>query len=176
MVVVARLQKRLGEVEDVFIAIGSNLGDRLENIARAEQGLSESVEITGRSQVYETPPQYVVNQPSFLNLAVRGTPKMEPRPLLEALKRLEVSLGRQPGPRNGPRLIDLDILCFGERQIDTDELTLPHPRIQERYFVLQPLLDLDPNMRHPTIDKTMRQLLNELPMDAGQGVKVLPDY
>ena len=164
------------DMEEVFIAIGSNLGNRLENIARAERGLLEFVEITGRSQVYETLPQYVANQPSFLNLVVRGTPKKEPRPLLEALKRLEIALGRQPAPRNGPRLIDLDILYFGERQIDTDELTLPHPRIQERYFVLRPLLDLEPNMLHPTIGKTMRQLFDELPMDAGQGVKVLSNH
>ena len=163
-------------MEEVFIAIGSNLGDRLENIVRAERGLLEFLEITGRSLVYETLPQYVANQPPFLNLAVRGRPKMEPRPLLEALKRLEITLGRQPAARNGPRLIDLDILCFGERQIDTDELTLPHPRIQERYFVLRPLLDLDPSMRHPTIGKTIRQLLDELPIDADKGVKVISDH
>ena len=164
------------DMEEVFIAIGSNLGDRLENIVRAERGLLEFLEITGRSHVYKTLPQYVVNQPPFLNLAVRGMPKMEPRPLLEALKRLEISLGRQPSARNGPRLIDLDILFFGERQIDTDELTLPHPRIQERYFVLQPLLDLDPNMRHPKIGKTIRQLVDELPIDAHKGVEVISDH
>ncbi len=101
---------------------------------------------------------------------------MEPRPLLEALKRLEISLGRQPSARNGPRLIDLDILFFGERQIDTDDLTLPHPRVQERYFVLQPLLDLDPNMRHPKIGKTIRQLVDELPIDAHKGVEVISDH
>ncbi len=175
MVVLSR-QKSPRDMEEVFIAIGSNLGDRLENIVRAERGLFECLEITSRSKVYETPPQYVANQPPFLNLAVRGRPKMEPRPLLETLKRLEIALGRQPAPRNGPRLIDLDILFFGKRQIATDELTLPHPRIQERYFVLKPLLDLDPNMRHPTNGKTICQLINELPMNSGKGVKVLSDY
>ncbi|HAT35453.1 MAG TPA: 2-amino-4-hydroxy-6-hydroxymethyldihydropteridine diphosphokinase, partial [Rhodospirillaceae bacterium] len=97
-------------MEDVFIGLGSNLGDRLANLRSAERGLETMLEITGRSKIYETEPQYVVQQPRFLNAVVRGTPKLEPRPLLDGLKELEIELGRQEAPRNGPRLIDLDLL------------------------------------------------------------------
>lgn len=156
-------------MEEVFIGLGSNLGDRLANLRNAEHGLAEMVEVTARSNIRETAPQYVASQPKFLNAVLRGTPKLEPRPLLEALKRLEFALGRKEGPRNGPRLIDLDLLFFGERCLESDALTLPHPRIHERYFVLRPLVDLAPDKRHPVSGKTMRELMAELPLGAGEG-------
>lgn len=156
-------------MEEVFIGLGSNLGNRLANLRDAERGLEPLLEITGRSKVYETAPQYVADQPKFLNAVLRGRPKLEPRPLLEAMKQLEITLGRQEAPRNGPRLIDLDLLFFGERCLENDALTLPHPRIHERYFVLRPLLDLAPEQRHPASGKTMRQLMAELPVNAGEG-------
>ncbi|MDA0657118.1 MAG: 2-amino-4-hydroxy-6-hydroxymethyldihydropteridine diphosphokinase [Proteobacteria bacterium] len=156
-------------MEDVFIGLGSNMGDRLDNLLKAERGLAEFVVITGRSKIYETAPQYVTDQPKFLNSVLRGTPQLDPRPLLEALKQLEIKLGRRPGLRNGPRLVDLDILYFGDRCVETNELTLPHPRIHERYFVLKPLVDIEPARRHPVSGKTMRQLLDELPLGSDRG-------
>lgn len=156
-------------MEDVFIGLGSNMGDRLDNLAKAERGLAEFVVITGRSKIYETTPQYVADQPKFLNSVLRGTPQLDPRPLLEALQQLEIKLGRRPGLRNGPRLVDLDILYFGDRCVETTDLTLPHPRIHERYFVLRPLVDIEPARRHPVSGKTMRQLLDELPLGSDRG-------
>jgi 2-amino-4-hydroxy-6-hydroxymethyldihydropteridine diphosphokinase len=160
-------------LEDVFIGIGSNLGDRLENIARAETALAPFFEITGRAGVYETAAQYVTDQPRYLNSVYRGHARLEPRAFLEALQQLEFAIGRRPGPRNSARVMDLDILFYGDRSVAMKDLTIPHPRIQERYFVLRPIVDIAPELMHPKLGKTMRKLFDELPADAGRNARLI---
>ncbi len=160
-------------MEEVYIGVGSNVGDRKANLNNASCKLSEFMIITNKSEVYETDPQYVLNQAKFFNAVLCGYTEFEPFDVLKKLKKLETSLGRVDGPRNGPRLIDLDLLYYGRRCISTDTLTVPHPRIQERYFVLRPLLDIAPNLKHPISGKTVKQLIRELPIGTGKGTPTL---
>lgn len=129
----------------VYLALGSNLGDRLALLQAAVDGLSPGVRIEGLSRIYETAPMYVTDQPPFLNMAVAGWTDLSPLELLDHAKRLEEDIGRIPSFANGPRAIDIDILSHGDTIMETPRLTLPHPRIAERAFVLAPLADLAPD-------------------------------
>ncbi len=149
-------------MERVFIALGSNLGNRQDNLNRALAALAATVAITARSSVYETDPAYVLDQPSFLNMVVAGDTALPARSLLSELKRIEVDIGRVPTRRNGPRVIDLDILYYGNQVIETGRLVVPHPRLSERLFVLEPLAEIAPDMRHPGSDLTARAMLERL--------------
>lgn len=126
-----------------YLALGSNQGDRIGAIEDALDMLeSEKVKILDTSFLYETLPMYVSDQPRFLNAVIKVSTSLKPQELLDLLKRIESSLGRDlNGIRNGPRIIDLDILFFNDVEISTDELTIPHPRLQEREFVLRPLCE-----------------------------------
>lgn len=146
----------------VFIALGSNLGDRQENLNRALEALTASVSITTRSSIQETDPAYVLDQPSFLNMVIAGETGLPAEALLSELKRIEDDLGRVPTRRNGPRVIDLDILYYGDQVKNTDRLIVPHPRIAERLFVLEPLAEIAPGLRHPVLKMTTRELLERL--------------
>jgi 2-amino-4-hydroxy-6-hydroxymethyldihydropteridine diphosphokinase len=146
-------------VEPVYLALGTNLGDRAGNLRRALKGLPPGVTVLEGSPVYETPPWGVTDQPAFLNMVVRCRTSLPPLALLQRLKRLEKRLGRQPSVRYGPRLIDLDILFYADLVLDTPQLTIPHARLHERAFVLVPLCDLDPDFIHPRLGRTVRQLL-----------------
>ncbi len=146
-------------MEQVFIALGSNLGDRQDNLDQALKAMAAIVDITARSSVYETDPLYVVDQPVFLNMVVAGETRLGAEPLLAELKRIEVEIGRVPARRNGPRVIDLDILYYGDQVMDTGRLIVPHPRIAERMFVLEPLCEIAPEWRHPVLKRTTRKLL-----------------
>ncbi len=147
---------------DVFIALGTNLGDKKANLAGAVAALGEHVQITAQSRLYETAPMYETEQPSFLNMAVRGDTSISPDELLTFLKRLEGELGREPTYRNGPRMIDLDILYFGNILLDDDHLQIPHLRIAERSFVLCPLADLSKNFFDVRSGKTIANMLKDL--------------
>lgn len=126
----------------VYLALGSNLGDRLANLRAAVAALEErGIAVTARSSVWETPP-VPAGQPPYLNAVVATETDLDPQSLLRELKAIEGALGRRPGPHWGPRPIDLDILFFGDERIETDALTVPHPRIAERAFVLAPLSDI----------------------------------
>jgi len=146
-------------MQRVFIALGSNLGDRQENLDRALTAMAAIVDITARSSVYETDPLYVLDQPAFLNMVVAGETRLRAEPLLADLKRIEAEIGRVPTRRHGPRVIDLDILYYGDQVIDTGRLIVPHPRIAERLFVLEPLCEIAPEWRHPVLKMTSRELL-----------------
>ena len=131
---------------EVLIALGSNLGDRLENLQSAVKELAGVARVTASSKIYETSPMYVEDQPSFYNAAVKAETSLGPLGLLKSLKALELSLGRMERLRNGPREIDLDLIAYGVLQYDRPgALTLPHPRTAERPFVLLPLRDVAPD-------------------------------
>jgi 2-amino-4-hydroxy-6-hydroxymethyldihydropteridine diphosphokinase len=151
---------------ETYLALGSNLGDRLANLRAALSALSRRAELVAASSIFETPPWGFADQPAFLNMAVHARTDLSPDELLGWLKQLEVELGREPGFRWGPRLIDLDILFYDDLVIDTPPLIIPHPRLHERAFVLVPLADVAPDLVHPVLGKTIRQLLAEV--DAGE--------
>jgi 2-amino-4-hydroxy-6-hydroxymethyldihydropteridine diphosphokinase len=135
-----------------YVGVGANLGDREETIRRALDLLDarEGVEIVAVSTLRETDPVGFADQPRFLNGAVAVETELEPRELLDVLLGVERELGRKrAGPRFGPRTIDLDLLAFGERQVSEPGLTVPHPRLAERTFALEPLAELDPSLELP---------------------------
>jgi 2-amino-4-hydroxy-6-hydroxymethyldihydropteridine diphosphokinase len=147
---------------EVFIALGSNLGDREAHLRDALAAMAPAVTIHARSSVHETRPQYVTDQPPFLNMALRGTTRLAPKALLRHLKKIETNLGRKPSRRFGPRLIDLDILYYGDKILKDEVLVLPHPRIAERDFVLLPLAEIAPRHRHPVTQRTTVEMLDAL--------------
>jgi 2-amino-4-hydroxy-6-hydroxymethyldihydropteridine diphosphokinase len=144
----------------VYLGLGANLGDRLANLRLALARLQTLARLDGVSSLYETEPQGVSDQPLFLNAVCRVSTGLEPQALLRFLKNLEQEIGRQPGGRKWePRPIDLDILLYGDRVVDVPELTVPHPRLAERAFILVPLCELTPDLHHPLLGKTMKELL-----------------
>lgn len=142
-----------------YLALGTNLGHRTSNLRRAIEALPPAVTVLAESPVYETPPWGFADQPHFLNMVIEGETRLAPLELLKFLKQLEGSLGRVPSVRFGPRLIDVDLLFYDDLILDTPELTLPHPRLQERAFVLVPLADLAPALVHPLLGKPISALL-----------------
>lgn len=143
----------------VVIALGSNLGDRLANLRAAVKKLPDrGVAINRLSSVWETAP-IPADQPSFLNAVLVGATDLAPTDLLMALKRTESELGRRPGRRWGPRPIDLDILFYGDEQLESEALTIPHPRIAGRNFVLAPLAEVLPGPL-PVLGGSAAELLN----------------
>ena len=149
----------------VFLALGSNLGDRRANLVQALQRLGQAVTIEAVSSVYETPPWGVTEQPSFYNLALRGATALTPGALLAFVKQIEQAMGRQPAVRYGPRLIDIDILLYNDLVRNSEALVLPHPRLHERAFVLVPLAEIAPQLTHPVNQTPISSLLDQLPHD-----------
>ena len=133
----------------VLLGMGSNLGDRLANLRSAVDGMPAFMQVEAVSPVYETAPMYDADQNAYLNMAVTGLTGLEPRPLLDALKALERRIGRVRSRRYGPRSIDLDIVFFEDRIIREPGLEIPHPRLEERAFVLAPAAHIAPDWRHP---------------------------
>jgi len=147
-----------------YIAIGSNLGDRQSFIERALQQLGEhsEIKVVQTSSVLETEPVGPGPQDQYLNAVLQIQTTLQPHPLLDFLIEIEHRLGRIRREKWGPRTIDLDILLFDDRVIDEQSLTIPHPRLQDRTFVLIPLCEIAPRMVHPLLHRSVENLLNEL--------------
>lgn len=143
----------------IYLALGSNLDDRLANLKQAIASLPPQMEVKKKSHVYETPPWGFEDQPKFLNQVLMAKTYLEPEPLLRHIKRLEVALGRKASFRNGPRLIDIDILFYDDLVLETPDLILPHPRLYERGFVLLPMMDIAPDLVHPVKKKSIREMI-----------------
>lgn len=144
----------------VFLGLGSNLGDRAAMLQAAVDSIADLVDTMPLrcSPVYETSPWGESGQPGFLNCVLEVVTTLHPQELFEQLKDIERALGRQPGPKNGPRIIDIDILLYGERIVDADNLCIPHPMMEQRNFVLIPLCDLAPALKHPVCGDTISDL------------------
>ncbi len=152
----------------VYLSLGSNVGDRETNLKGAIEGLRKLGEVTAVSSIYETEPVEYTNQPWFLNCVVKLETEKMPKQLLAQLLGIEHAMGRRrvptSGPRiKGPRTIDIDILLFGHSVVDTAGLTIPHPGLHERRFVLEPLAEIAPEERHPVFKRTIRELRDALP-------------
>ena len=144
----------------VYLSLGSNLGDRERHLQRAVECLdSAGLQVLRISSVFETDPVDKLDQPRFLNAVVEARTTLLPRQLLARTSKLERRLGRKRLVNKGPRTIDIDILLYGGAIVNTHDLTLPHPRMAERRFVLEPLAELAPGLRHPVTRRTIAELL-----------------
>jgi 2-amino-4-hydroxy-6-hydroxymethyldihydropteridine diphosphokinase len=144
----------------VYLSLGSNLGDRAVHIEQALTRLhEEGVRIVRRSSFYQTEPVELKQQGWFLNIAVEAQTELMPRQLLRVIRYIEREMGRKRIVRSGPRTVDIDILLFGTEIVNAAELEIPHPRMTERRFVLVPMAEIAPALRHPVMRLTMTELL-----------------
>src|SRR5215469_8515896 len=146
----------------IYLALGANIGDRRGNLAAALQRLREVMEIEIVSSIYETEPVGYTDQPRFLNIVCRGKTWLGAEHLLKYAKEIEAAIGRKPSFRNGPRPIDIDILFYDDLLLEQENLTIPHPRMRERAFVLVPLAEIAPEVVDPVSEKTILELLAKI--------------
>ncbi len=154
-----------------FIAMGSNLGKRIENCMRAVEAISDFARIKALSSIYETEPVDKENQPDFINCVLEIETSIPPFDLLTFLQGIETAIGRERTEGQGPRVIDLDIIFYDDLVIETEDLIIPHPRAHLRRFVLEPLCEIAPDFIHPGLKVSVRELFNNL-RDTKRVVKV----
>ena len=151
----------------VALGLGGNLGPTEEILLRAIRDLSGSVDSLRVAPLYRSAPEGLVDQPEFLNTAITGDTALSPDELLSVCQQLELAAGRRRRERFGPRPLDIDLLLFGQETRNTPELTLPHPRLRQRRFVLQPLADIAADLEVPPAGETVGELLARLPVTGG---------
>jgi 2-amino-4-hydroxy-6-hydroxymethyldihydropteridine diphosphokinase len=152
-----------------YLSLGSNVGNRAANLEAAITRLGDVGNVLSVSSFYETEPVEFTAQPWFLNAVVEIETRKSPERLLTRILAIEKEMGRERKQDKGPRIIDIDILVLGDCLVDTAELTIPHPAMHARRFVLEPLVEIAPEMRHPILKKTAQELLKDLP--EGQAVR-----
>ena len=148
----------------VYLGLGSNLGDRISNLKRAVEGLEKTGEISllSSSSYYETKPAGFEAQPKFINMAIKIETSLHPVKLLDTVKKIEKEIGRAESFRWGPRNIDIDILLYGDETVKEPELEIPHPRMEERAFVLVPLSEIGGDAKHPLTSETVEEMRAKL--------------
>ncbi len=156
-------------MKNVFLSLGSNIGEREAQLDEAVERLEAAgVRVVRRSSVYETEPQDLRDQPWFLNLVLEVETGLSPIQLLAAIQGIEKAMGRRRDVPKGPRTVDIDILLYGPAIVETEDIQIPHPRLDRRRFVLEPMAELAPDLRHPLSGKTISELLRDVQW---QGVK-----
>ena len=158
----------------VYLSLGSNVGDRVANLKTTLERLGKLGKVTAVSSSYDTEPVEFAAQPWFLNCAVELDTEKMPKQLLAAILEIEKEMGRRRTQKKGPRTLDIDILLFGNSIIKMKGLTIPHPAMHERRFVLEPLAEIAPEARHPVFKRSVRDLRDTLP--PGQAVKPAPKH
>jgi 2-amino-4-hydroxy-6-hydroxymethyldihydropteridine diphosphokinase len=153
----------------VYLSLGSNVGDRDAELRDAQARLGAEGRVVAASSFYETEPVEFTDQPWFLNCAIALETTTTPQQLMAAILGIEKEMGRQRLQNKGPRTIDIDILLFGDTALDSPQLTIPHPAMHHRRFVLEPLAEIAPEVLHPVLKKTIRELHDALPQ--GQVVR-----
>jgi 2-amino-4-hydroxy-6-hydroxymethyldihydropteridine diphosphokinase len=150
--------------QTVYLSLGSNLGERAKNLLDAIAALRKAgVDVTRISSMYETEPVDYLDQPWFVNIAVEAETELAPAALLRVLREIETQMGSKKLIAKGPRLIDTDILLYGDEAIDTPELQIPHSRMHLRRFVLEPLAEIAPNLQHPVLRLKVSEMLAQTP-------------